>query len=238
MISENAVSFGAPKASKAQHQLTIVDAGVMEYGAAWELQSRLHSRSVLDGQNAYLMIVEHPPVITLGKNASERFLLSGETWLKRIGVGLYRSDRGGEATAHNPGQMVAYPIIPLPAFGLGARAYVQRLEQAVIDTLAGAGVPAGTDPVHPGVWVGNDKVCAVGTRIKDRVTMHGIALNVDNDLSIFNLIVPCGITGRGVTSFAQILGNPPSMHQVKADFIKAFARLFDCEPAFASVDEF
>lgn len=217
--------------------LNVIDAGLMEYGEAWDLQRRLHGRAVATGTDAYLMMVEHPPVITLGKNASERFLLSGESWLRRMGVGIYRSDRGGEATAHNPGQLVVYPLMPLPAFGIGARAYVENLESAVIQTLAAFGVPAGRDPVHPGVWVGNDKICAVGTRIKDRATMHGIALNLCNDLAIFNLIVPCGISGRGVTSLAQILGSEPDIHRVKAEFIKCFADLFKCEPRVVSVDE-
>lgn len=220
----------------------VIDAGTMEYGDAWELQKRLHERAVSSNADAFLMLVEHPPVITLGKNASERFLLSGEAWLKKVGVGIYRSDRGGEATAHNPGQLVAYPVIPLQAFGLGARAYVQQLESAVIKTLAGFGVTSGRDPDHPGVWVGNDKICAVGTRIKDRATMHGIALNVDNDLGIFGFIVPCGISGRGVTSLAQILGSgpdiQPDIHKVKDEFVKCFADLFKCRIENSSVDEF
>ena len=213
----------------------IIDAGTMEYGEAWEFQKRLHGRAVASNSEAFLMMVEHPPVITLGKNASERFLLSGEAWLKNIGVGIYRSDRGGEATAHNPGQLVAYPIIPLQAFGLGARAYVHQLESSVINTLLAFNVPSGRDPVHPGVWVGNDKICAIGTRIKDRATMHGIALNVRNDLGIFGLIVPCGISGRGVTSLAQLLGTGPEMREVKDEFVQRFADVFSCRLDFSPV---
>ncbi|NBQ54969.1 MAG: hypothetical protein EBU49_15515, partial [Proteobacteria bacterium] len=111
--------------------VTVIDAGTMEYGLAWSLQKRLHARCVAGNGDAFLMLVEHPPVITMGKNSSEKFLLAGEAWLSRVGVSAYRIDRGGEATAHNPGQLVVYPIIPLASFGLGARAYINMLESAV-----------------------------------------------------------------------------------------------------------
>ena len=214
-------------------QVTLVDAGRMDYGAAWQLQLKLHGSVVADPGKAFLMLVEHDPVITLGKNASEKFVLMRENWLATQGVHLFRTDRGGEATAHNPGQLVAYPIIPLGPFGLGARSYVETLEATVIALLAELGFSANRDPEFPGVWVGNDKVCAVGTRIKDRVTMHGIALNVDNELSIFNFIVPCGISGRGVCSIASLLGRSspsiPSMKRVKSAFVNHFSRNFACQ---------
>ncbi len=223
---------------KSARSVSVIDAGIMEYGVAWELQQRLHARCVAGDAEGFLMLVEHPPVITLGKNASEKFLLAGETWLSEMGVAIVRSDRGGEATAHNPGQLVVYPVIPLPVFGLGARAYVHKLESVVMETLSFFGVASGRDPVHPGVWVGNSKICAVGTRIKLRATMHGIALNVNNDLAIFGLIVPCGIAGRDTTSLAQILGTAPDIHRVKQEFIKCFASLFDCRVKQSAVDEF
>jgi len=226
-------SVGAPVRG-----VTVIDAGTMEYGLAWSLQKRLHARCIAGNGQAFLMLVEHPPVITMGKNSSEKFLLAGEAWLSKVGVSIYRSDRGGEATAHNPGQLVVYPVIPLTLFGLGARAYIHRLESAVIHTLAIFGVSSHRDPDHPGVWVGNNKICAVGTRIKDRATMHGIALNVTNDLGIFGLIVPCGIAGRSVISLAQVLGTTPDIHRVKKEFINTFATLFECQVSSASVDEF
>lgn len=218
--------------------IKVIDAGIMEYGLAWSLQQRLHARCVAGNGDAFLMLVEHPPVITMGKNSNEKFLLAGEAWLSKVGVSIYRSDRGGEATAHNPGQLVVYPVIPLASFGLGARAYIHKLEATVISTLATFGVSSHRDPDHPGVWVGNNKICAVGTRIKDRATMHGIALNVENDLGIFGLIVPCGIAGRSVINLAQVLGISPSMDRVKSEFINTFATLFECQVSSASVDEF
>jgi lipoyl(octanoyl) transferase len=221
--------------------VSLVDAGRMDYGSAWQLQLKLHGEVADDPDKAFLMLVEHDPVITLGKNASEKFVLMRETWLERQGVRLFRTDRGGEATAHNPGQLVAYPIIPLAAFGLGARAYVEALEDAVIATLAEFGFEANRDTDFPGVWIGNDKICAVGTRIKDRVTMHGIALNVDNELSIFNFIVPCGISGRGVCSIASLGSRgylpSPSMAQVKSSFLGHFSRIFDCQVERSGVVE-
>ena len=219
-------------------RVKVIDVGTLEYSAAWELQKRLHAKCVAGHGEAFLMLVEHPPVITLGKNSSERFLLAGEAWLSRMGVGIFRSDRGGEATAHNPGQLVVYPLISLANFGLGARTYIEKLEAVVIQTLIKLGVPSERDPVHPGVWVGHNKICAVGTRIKDRATMHGIALNVDNDLGIFGLIVPCGISGRGVTSVAQILGVGMNIQRVKEEFINSFSDLFECEVTLVTGDEF
>lgn len=219
-------------------ELTIIDAGLMDYGRAWDLQ-HVCQRLCVSGQSpGFLILVEHPAVITLGKNASEEFLLASRSWLKKAGVDVFRSDRGGEATAHNPGQLVVYPVIALAGFRLGARAYVERLENAVISTLKRNGIQSRQDAAYPGVWVGAEKVCAVGARVKERVTMHGIAINVENDLEIFNWIVPCGIAGRGVTSVARLTGGRVGMDSIKQQFLKEFGRLFECELTAGSIPGF
>lgn len=209
--------------------VSVIDAGVLEYSEALELQKNCHQLCVSGQSNGFLILLEHPSVITLGKNASEEFLLASHSWLRKSGIDVFRSDRGGEATAHNPGQLVVYPVLALPQFRLGPRGYVERLEQSVIDTLKSFGIGAHQDNSYPGVWVGLDKVCAVGARVKDRVTMHGVAINVRNDLSIFNWIVPCGIQGRGVTSVSNLVKKEIGVDQIKRVFVKEFANLFQCQ---------
>lgn len=183
--------------------LKITDLGLMPYLAALSAQEKTLER-VASGDVGEILCVEHPPVITLGRHADTRHVLLSDEELKQRGIEVVRTDRGGEATCHNPGQMVIYPILPLGLLGIGVREYVDMLEQAVIDTLAELGVIAARDAQYPGVWIGSNKICAIGIRIKRRVSMHGIALNVSNDLGLFQTIVPCGIQQRGVTTLAHL----------------------------------
>lgn len=205
-------------------QLTVVAAGLMDYARCWELQQRLHAQVVAGEAPGYVILVEHPPVLTFGKHADKKHLLFAPQFFAAKGVQLVDTDRGGEVTAHEPGQLVVYPILRLADFGLAPKKYVALLEDAVIRTLAGYGITAATDAENPGVWVGRDKVCAVGVRIKDRATLHGIALNVANDLALFQQIVPCGIQGRGVTSLARLLGRPVTVDEVAPRLTDELAR--------------
>jgi len=208
--------------------LTPIHAGTMPYPEAMVLQQRLHARAVAsDGVN-YLLFVEHPAVLTLGKHADLAHLsLDREGYLAQ-GVELVQADRGGEVTAHMPGQMVVYPIIRLSSYRLSPKRYVAALEEAVIRLLAGYGIEAQRDPEFPGVWVGREKICAVGIRIKERVAMHGIALNVANDLTLFSQIVPCGISGRGVTSMGRLLKCSIDPDSLRRKFAEEFLALL-CE---------
>jgi lipoate-protein ligase B len=158
--------------------------------------------------------VEHPPVITFGNQTDPNFLLSSKLELSALGVEVEESDRGGQVTAHEPGQLVIYPIVALSRLKLSPKSYVYILEQAVIETLAQWGVYAQRDPVNPGVWVGSQKICAIGIRISRRVSLHGLALNISNSLSLFNHIVPCGIKGRGITSLSLQMGRSVSLMDV------------------------
>jgi len=201
--------------------IVVNDLGRMAYRQAWELQERAHLQ-VIEGGQETILIVEHSPVITLGRREeSIKNLISGPDELATRGIDLVHSDRGGDITYHGPGQIVAYPIIRLADHGFSVSGYVHRLEAIVIATLAELGIEGRADPQAIGVWVSDDggnlaKICAIGVRIRRGVSLHGLALNVATDLSGFENIVPCGLAGKGVTSVHKILGkDAPSMVETK-----------------------
>jgi lipoyl(octanoyl) transferase len=192
--------------------MIVTDLGTMPYRDAWREQERVHE-AVVGGGPERLLLVEHPPVITFGRRAGvERNLLASDEQLAMLGVEVVQSDRGGDITFHGPGQIVAYPIVRLNDHGLSVGAYVQTLERAVMAALGDLGIPARKDDCAVGVWVDDGsgtntlaKVCAIGVRIRRGVSLHGLALNVTTDLNCFNLIVPCGLHCRPVTSVSMIL---------------------------------
>jgi lipoyl(octanoyl) transferase len=212
--------------------MIVEDLGRMAYRQAWARQEQAHAE-VLGGAEERLLLVEHPPVITLGRRPGvAKNLLAPEDQLAKMGVELVQSDRGGDITFHGPGQIVAYPIVRLMDHTLSVGGYVHRLEDTVIAALADVGVAAQRDPSAVGVWTQHDgasrKICALGVRIRRGVSMHGIALNVTTDLRYFELIVPCGLASRGVTSVEQVLGAAcPPVERVKemlaARLVSAFA---------------
>ena len=199
--------------------------GLLDFDAALAVQHETHARVVAGLQDSEVLFVEHPPVLTLGRHADPKFLKVPEEFFAARGIAVVPIDRGGEVTAHEPGQLVMYPIVRLADFGLLPKRYVELLERAVINTLANFGIVATIHPEHPGVWVGREKICAVGIRIKDRVSLHGIALNVANDLKLFDMIVPCGIApGReklGVTSMTRFLAEPVAVAAVRQALVAA-----------------
>jgi lipoyl(octanoyl) transferase len=204
----------------------IQDLGILDYQTAWAIQEAAH-KEVLSGGDERIILVEHPAVITYGRRPGvDNNLLASQELLKAMNVQIVQSDRGGDITFHGPGQLVVYPIIRLADHQLTVSGYVHLLEDIIIGALNQFGVPADTDPSAVGVWTpgrscGSAKVCAIGVRIRRGVTLHGLALNVTTDLSYFNLIVPCGLHARPVTSLLQLLGdNAPSMQQVKSVLIK------------------
>lgn len=204
--------------------LQVVEAGTVAYAKALALQQALHSAVVAGRVPPTLMMVQHPPVITLGLNSDKAHLHLATDDLKSRGVDVHATDRGGEVTAHEPGQLVVYPVLQLPAFHLTPKRYIRCLEESVIEVLEEYSLKAVVDPDHPGVWVGKDKICAIGVRIKDRVTMHGLALNVSNSLELFHYMTPCGIIGRGVTSVAKLTGTMVSPDAVGHLLAQALAR--------------
>lgn len=193
----------------------------MTYREAWARQEAMHAQVASGNEDGAVLLVEHSPVITFGRRAelSASHLLASRDVLDARGVDLVESDRGGDITFHGPGQLVAYPIVRLADFRLSVGGYVRRLQDGVIAALARFGIQAMTDPDAIGVWVPTDlgpaKICAVGVRIKSGTTLHGVALNVTTDLSFFNLIVPCGLAGRPVTSMQKLLqSHTPTLEEV------------------------
>lgn len=230
-------------------QLTIRDLGRLDYESAWDVQQE-HHEAVVAGQGPEtILLVEHDPVITLGKNPKAKaHILASSDLLQQQGVALVQSDRGGDVTYHGPGQLVVYPIIDLNRRGLNIRTYVRLLEAAIIATCRDFGIHAHRDRCAVGVWVGGDdpdlsgeiigdrnstqsiaacdtpqdiksgrKIAAIGVRVRRWVTLHGLAINVNPDLNHFNLIVPCGLAGRPVTSMQQELGGDhvPTISAIK-----------------------
>jgi lipoyl(octanoyl) transferase len=211
--------------------MIVEDLGLMAYRDAWRRQEEAHA-GVLDGAEERLFLVEHPPVITFGRRPGvSKNVIASERHLARLGVEVVESDRGGDVTFHGPGQLVAYPILRLIDHRLSVGAYVHRLEDAVIDALRAWGLSGTKDRAAVGIWVEHGgvlkKICALGVRIRRGVSMHGIALNVTTDLNYFNLIVPCGLVGRPVTSLTEIrrAASPP-LEEVKRVLADAIIRTF------------
>ena len=205
------------------------DLGRLPYPEAFELQRRLVEQRKRGEIPDRLLIVEHPHVITMGRNGRAENMLAGEEVLERSGIAFFHTDRGGDVTYHGPGQIVGYPILDLREWKRDVVAYVRGIEQAVIDTLAEFGIDAGRLPGATGVWVSDAKICAIGVHISRWVTSHGFALNVDTDLRYFQYIVPCGLT-KPVTSMRQ-LGSQASRQEVIVRLTGCFARCFGLEIA-------
>lgn len=200
--------------------------GLVEYEEGYRLQQRLWEEKAAGREDDFLLLLQHPPTLTLGKSGKLDHLLVDREELAREGLSLFFIDRGGDITYHGPGQLVAYPIVDLRRRGKDVHRYVRDLEETAIATLADFSIAAGRDKDHVGVWVGRDKVCAIGVRIRKWVSMHGLALNVNPDLMHFALITPCGIVGRGVTSMEKLLAGAPAFAEVRARFVENFAQVF------------
>jgi lipoyl(octanoyl) transferase len=187
--------------------------GRIDYREAWALQRELVDARARDAVGDQLLMLEHPAVLTLGRQATEEHVLAPSSELDARGIEVIRVERGGEVTYHGPGQLVAYPIVRLTDRGLYVRGFVRALEGAMVDTCAAHGIEAGRRGGYPGCWVDPEgprprKIGALGVRIERGVTFHGIALNVTTDLAAYRLIDPCGMPGLTVTSIAREAGRP------------------------------
>jgi lipoyl(octanoyl) transferase len=196
------------------------DLGRIDYGQALELQRSLVQKRKQGLIPNQLLILEHPHVITLGRNGRLQNLLANQDALRRAGIAFFSTDRGGDVTYHGPGQVVGYPIFDLREWKRDVVAYVRALEQVLIDTLQDFGVAAGRIPSLTGVWVEGKKIAAIGVHISRWITSHGFALNAAPDLSCFQYIIPCGLA-RPVTSMAELGARPP-----RAELIASLARHF------------
>jgi lipoyl(octanoyl) transferase len=201
--------------------------GHMSYEEAYALQRDLVERRKRGEIPDQLLIVEHPHVITMGRNGRNENMLASEEVLARAGITFHHTDRGGDVTYHGPGQIVGYPILDLREWKRDVVAYVRGIEQAIIETLAEFGIEGGRVEGATGVWVAGAKVCAIGVHISRWVTSHGFALNVDTDLRYFQYIVPCGLS-KPVTSMRQ-LGSEATRAEVVTRLTGSFARSFGLE---------
>lgn len=220
--------------------LWTVHLGTMPYAEALELQ-RAAARARISGAvpEDLLLLVEHPPVVTLGRSSKERHLVASPEYLRARGVELFEVERGGDVTFHGPGQLVGYPIFDLKRHKRDLHWYLRQVEEALIRALAAFGVPGERSAGYTGVWTRGPqtaeheprKVVSIGVHARDWVTWHGFALNVTTDLSYFGLIVPCGIAGVDMTSIARELdGAPVSMTDTERQVTRAFGGVFALEP--------
>lgn len=194
---------------------------LIPYRRALALMDRLAAARIQGQGRDALIVCQHPPTVTLGRRAGIGDLLLPPERLAAMGVEVHRVGRGGLATWHGPGQLVAYPICHLPSLGMGVARFVERLEQAVIDLLAGYGLTTGRRPDYPGVWAGGRKLAAVGLEVKSGVSRHGLSLNYGRDLSGFGYINPCGLGPGAVTSIELELGRPVDPYGLRAGLTKA-----------------
>jgi lipoyl(octanoyl) transferase len=201
------------------------DLGLLRWELALNEQRKLVELRKSGAISDQLLIVEHPHVVTMGRNGHRENLLAEPEVLARSGISFFETDRGGDVTYHGPGQIVGYPILDLREWKRDVHAYVRSIEQVIIDTLAGFGIAAGREAGATGVWTAEGKIAAIGVHISRWVTSHGFALNVDTDLNYFRYIVPCGLT-RPVTSMRS-LGSGAERGEVVAALIQNFGRVFE-----------
>lgn len=204
--------------------IRLADWGLLDYEEALTRQQQLVERLLQGEDTDTLVLVEHPPVVTLGRRGGNADLRAPATDFSAAGIELCSINRGGLATAHEPGQLVAYPILRLKRKDL--RWYADTLLGTVISLLADYGLQGKLKPGEPGVWVNQRKICSFGIALKKWISCHGIALNVVNDLQTFNMIVPCGRPNETVTSIARELGWEPDLKQVKEKFLHHFLTAF------------
>lgn len=200
--------------------------GLTEYTEAYHLQRRLVCQRLEDQVSDTLLLLEHPPTITVGKSGKIENLLVSPEQLAREGISLFFTDRGGDVTYHGPGQLVAYPIIDLRNRGKDIHKYVRDLEEVIIRALSDFSITGHRDTAYVGVWVGVEKIAAIGISIKRWITMHGFALNVRPNLEHFSLINPCGILDRRVTSISKVLSQDVKMEAVIEKVIYYFSQVF------------
>lgn len=201
----------------------------MPYNEALELQRSI-ARDRISGAvpQDVLLLLEHPPVVTLGRSSKEKHLVASPEFLQNRGVELFEVERGGDVTFHGPGQLVGYPIVDLKQHRQDLHWYLRKLEEVLINTLADYGIPGERNTSFTGVWTGGRKIASIGVHAREWVTWHGFALNVTTDLSYFDLIVPCGINGVVMTSIARELGVEEVSAQDVRDRVAAkFAEAFD-----------
>jgi lipoyl(octanoyl) transferase len=237
----------APRAPYPGMNLSVVDLGTMAYGAALELQrATAHARISGALPDDVLLLVEHPPVVTLGRGTKPGHLVASEAQLSARGVELFEVERGGDITFHGPGQLVGYPIIDLKQHRQDLHWYLRQVEEVIIQAMATLGLPCVRNPGKTGVWTRGAtgeaesrlrKIASIGVHARDWVTWHGFALNVSTDLSYFDLIVPCGISDVTMTTVEKELGPAfPGSGRVSQEIVQSFESVFSVSAEFRSSD--
>lgn len=201
--------------------------GTVDYLEAYELQKALRTARIENRIKDVVVLLEHNPVITVGKGGNGKNILVSESYLASCGIPVVQVDRGGDVTFHNPGQIVSYFIVHLATVGKSIHQFVRTLEEIIIRVLAGCKIEGVRDQQHPGVWIGDKKICALGLNVRQRVTMHGFALNASNDLGITSYIHPCGLSDKGVTSIAEQLSRPVETTRVVASIVQEIGSAFN-----------
>ncbi|MFN3651584.1 MAG: lipoyl(octanoyl) transferase LipB [Armatimonadota bacterium] len=217
--------------------LWTVHLGRIDYDAAVALQERVHRARLEQRIPDVLLLLEHEPVITLGRAAKRENILVDPAVLEARGVQVRETARGGDVTYHGPGQLVGYPIFNLNVHGRDVTRYVRGVEEALIRALERFSVTAGRVPRLTGVWVGDEKIAAIGVGVRKWVTWHGFALNLSTDLDAFSVIVPCGISDRGVTSLERVLGRPVELPEATDAIEAGFHETFGVHPERRSLEE-
>jgi lipoate-protein ligase B len=211
---------------KITNQLRICDCGLAGYRQVLEHQHQLREKRRQDKIPNTVLITEHPPVITLGARQSANKLLADPAELQQLQIDVVDIRRGGGTTAHNPDQLVFYPILHLQQLGLGISQYIRTLEAVGAELLEHSGVHSQRKTGLPGLWVGSKKIASIGVRVSKSVTYHGMAINIQNDLSIFDLFVPCGLDDVEMTSLHKETGKNNSMSQIKKNLAKLLTKYF------------
>lgn len=217
------MSYDLPKFERS---MSVEQRGIVAYSPMLEEQRVCHGLVSKGCRHDTLYLLEHEPVITKGRNSLDEHVIVSDDVLKERGIDVYETGRGGDVTYHGPGQIVGYPIFSLQAEERDIRRFVWCLEEVLIRSAASFGVDAHRVDGLRGIWVGSDKLAAIGVRISRWTTMHGFALNVSNDLGAFDVIVPCGLRDKGVTSLQAILGRAPPMDQVRQAIVRHVSDLF------------
>ena len=221
------------EAALALAPMHVVRLGLVPYARALEIQRGV-ARARISGEIAHdvLLLLEHPPVVTLGRSAKAQNLVASPALLAARGVELFEVERGGDVTFHGPGQLVGYPIVNLRGHKQDLHWYLRRVEEVLIRALDQIGIAAQRSDGRTGVWIGDRKIASIGVHARDWVTWHGFALNVSTDLSFFDLMVPCGLAGVTMTSVARELGTAaPSFETVAEAVVAAFGTVFALTPS-------
>jgi lipoate-protein ligase B len=208
-----------------------LDLGLVPFQEAWDLQKFLVEQKKTDPLcPEFLILLEHPPVLTLGRWGKTDNVLIDRDRLRRLGLDLVRCERGGQVTYHGPGQLIGYPVLNLKSLRLGVRDYVFLLEEVLINLLADYDLPAVRKTGYPGVWVDREKIASLGLSVQEGIAFHGFALNYGVDLEPFHWIVPCGLSGVQMTSMERLRGGPIEARGLRRQLLGHFEKIFNLKP--------